>query len=92
MERGKKFRGLDRVAQKHGDGLTIKEVEEIHGEVIIYFETGYRFEDQDEYVLLTDLPTSTLNSMRSSNQDAVSQVVGVVGVADQQTTTMSIST
>jgi hypothetical protein len=50
LERGKKFRALDRVSHRYYDGLTTKDIEEIHGEVIVDFKTGYRSGEQDEIV------------------------------------------
>lgn len=58
LQRGKKFRALDRVAHRYYDGLTTTEIEEIHGEVIVDFKTGYRSSDQDVLVS-ADLSVST---------------------------------
>jgi hypothetical protein len=51
LERGKSFRGLDHVAHKFYEGLTTKDTEEIQGEVVIDFETGYRYAEVDELTL-----------------------------------------
>lgn len=58
LERGMKFKALDRVAHRYYDGLTTSDIEEIHGEVIVDFKTGYRFGVQDELVT-ADLSVSS---------------------------------